>query len=105
MNVTTLPSEAVPSKNVQRESDEVIHVGDAVVTFEQGCVVPLPLLRTPAIGTQAARNRTKPKDREREREKEGGAPLRTAGVRVRTEGMARTLPSPPCPVERERERD
>ncbi|CAE7201187.1 unnamed protein product [Symbiodinium sp. CCMP2592] len=30
--------------NVQRESDQVIHVGDAVVTFEQGCVVPLFLL-------------------------------------------------------------
>ncbi|CAE7815644.1 hypothetical protein AK812_SmicGene9313 [Symbiodinium microadriaticum] len=30
--------------NVQRSSDQVIHVGDAVVTFEQRCVVPLFLL-------------------------------------------------------------
>ncbi|CAE6934525.1 unnamed protein product [Symbiodinium natans] len=34
--------------NVQRRSDQVLHVGDAVVTFQQGCVVPLFLLAWPS---------------------------------------------------------
>jgi len=37
----------IGTRNVTQESDEVRHVGDAVVVFEERCVVPLFLARAP----------------------------------------------------------
>mmetsp|Transcript_51202 Transcript_51202/g.119445 ORF Transcript_51202/g.119445 Transcript_51202/m.119445 type:complete len:412 (-) Transcript_51202:234-1469(-) len=59
--VNVHPSARKGRHEVHRRSDEVIHVGDAVVTFQEGFVVPLFLLSTEEEPQSDAVNKTRPK--------------------------------------------